>query len=261
MYVLFASLQNLYNYKYLILVLIERDIKKKYRRSILGVLWSLLNPLMMMSITAMVFSTLFRFNIPNYVLYLLVGQVVFTFYVESTNFALGSIMENGSLIKKVSVPKYLFPMSRVLSSCVNLLFTLPAVLIIMLYSGQIPNLSIFLFVIPLVLMLIFCFGVGLILAALVVRFRDICHLYGVLVTALNYATPIFYPDTIIPDKYRWLLDLNPLYYFLKAFRSIICDGRVPDANLMLICCCLAVSALIIGAIVFYKNENDFVNYI
>ena len=135
MYVLFASLQNLYNYKYLILVLIERDIKKKYRRSILGVLWSLLNPLMMMSITAMVFSTLFRFDIPNYVLYLLVGQVVFTFYVESTNFALGSIMENGSLIKKVSVPKYLFPMSRVLSSCVNLLFTLPDVLIIMLYSG------------------------------------------------------------------------------------------------------------------------------
>lgn len=257
----FMDLQSLYQYRYLVWVLVERDIKKKYRRSVLGVLWSLLNPLMMMSITAMVFSTLFRFDIQNYVLYLLIGQVIFTFYVESTSFAMGSIMENGSLLRKVSVPKYLFPMSRVISSCVNLLFTLPAVLLIMLCTGQIPNLSLVSFLLPLACMLLFCFGVGLILSAVVVRFRDMGHLYGVLITALNYATPIFYPDTIVPERYRFILELNPLYYFLKAFRSIVCNGTVPEPGLLAACCGLAIAFMLVGMYVFNKNENEFINYI
>ena len=114
-------ISELLQYRFLIHELVIRDIKKKYRRSVLGVVWSILNPLLMMTVTAMVFSTIFRFSVENYPLYLLIGQIMFTLYAESTNFAMSSIIENGSLIKKVYIPKYLFPLSRVISSCVNFL--------------------------------------------------------------------------------------------------------------------------------------------
>lgn len=256
-----ASLESLYRYKYLLYILVTRDIKKKYRRSVLGVLWSLLNPLMMMVITAMVFSTVFRFAVDNYVLYLIVGQVVFTFYTESTSFAMGSILENSSLIKKVYVPKYLFPFSRVTSSCVNLLFTFPAIFFIMLYTGVWPSWRTFSVVVPLVLMLVFCLGVGLVLSACVVYFRDLFHLYGVLLTALNYATPVFYPAQIVPDRYHWLLTLNPLYHFVTAFREVLYEGSLPHADTLLACTGLAVAAIVLGVLIFRRAQNHFILYI
>ena len=137
-------IKNIYKFRYLLIELVARDIKKKYRRSILGVFWSLLNPLFTMLITAMIFSHLFRFDIENYPLYLLCGQIVYTFYNESTRFAMLAIIENGDLLKKVYVLKYLFPTSRVLSSCVNLLFTLPALLLIIIVTDA--NLSIATFI-------------------------------------------------------------------------------------------------------------------
>ena len=252
---------DFYKYKYLLYVLVVRDIKKKYRRSILGVLWSMLNPLLMMIITSMVFSTLFRFDIPNYVLYLLVGQVVFSFYAEATTFSMGSVLENGSLIKKVYVPKSLFPLSRVLSSCVNLLFTIPAILIMMIYTGQTPNLCIVSLIIPLVLMLFFCLGVGLILSASVVYFRDIIHLYGVMLTALNYATPIFYPEKIVPTEYYFLLLCNPLYYYVRAFRQVLYSGGLPDTTTIVICFLISIVTLLLGVWTFRRLQNQFILYI
>ena len=254
-------LEDVFKYKNLIEELVKRDIKKKYRRSILGYLWSMLNPLLMMLITAMVFSNLFRFEIHNFVLYLLTGQIMFTFYAEATNFAMGSILENGSLIKKVYVPKYLFPISRVASSAVNLIFTMPAMLAIMIYTNQpISPLLIFCLV-PLGLLLVFCLGIGLILASVAVYFRDVFHLYGVLLTALNYATPIFYPEKIIPEKYRFLIELNPLTYYLQAFRDIVYSNKMPSIELLGICFILSVAAMCIGTYVFRKKQNNFVLYI
>ena len=248
-------------YKGLIKELVMRDIKKKYRRSVLGYLWSMLNPLLMMFITAMVFSNLFRFDIQNFALYLLTGQIIFTFYSEATSFAMGSILENGSLIKKVYVPKYLFPLSRVMSSAVNLCFTLPAMLAIMLYTGQAITLKLIFCIVPLVLLLIFCIGVGLFLSAFAVYFRDVFHLYGVLLTALNYATPIFYPVKIVPPEYRFILDINPLAYFLQAFRDVVYSNQIPSMDLLFTCTWLAVIALIIGCYFFNKRQNDFILYI
>lgn len=251
----------LLKYKYLLYTLVDRDIKKKYRRSVLGIFWSMLNPLMMMIITAMVFSTLFRFEIENYVLYLLVGQVAFSFYSESTNFAMGSILENSSLIKKVYVPKYLFPLSRVLSSCVNLLLTIPAIIIMMVYTGQHPTINIIYIVIPLVSFLIFNFGVGLILSATVVYLRDIFHLYGVLLTALNYATPIFYPEKIVPDEFKFLIILNPIYYFVKGFREVFYLGATPTMDTTVICYVIASIFFFIGLFVFKNAQKKFILYI
>lgn len=252
---------ELYKYKNLINELVNRDIKKKYRRSILGILWSMLNPLLMMLITAMVFSNLFRFEIKNFALYLLTGQIIFTFYAEATNFAMGSILENGHLIKKVYVPKYLFPLSRVTSSAVNLLFTLPAMLAIILVTGQTISFKILFCIIPLVLLFIFCLGMGLFLSALAVYFRDMFHLYGVALTALNYATPIFYPENIIPVQYQWIVHCNPIYYYLKMFREVVYSNQIPDINLIIICFFISIIALIIGGYFFNKKQNNFILYI
>lgn len=254
-------LKELYKYRNLINELVKRDVKKKYRRSVLGILWSLLNPLLMMLITAMVFSHLFRFEIKNFPLYLLTGQIIFTFYAEATNFAMGSILENGHLIKKVYVPKYLFPLARVISSAVNLCFTLPAMLAIILITGQEISLKIFLIIIPLILLVIFCLGIGLFLSALAVYFRDMFHLYGVVLTALNYATPIFYPENIIPIQYQWLVNINPLYFYLKMFRQIVYSNAVPDISLLIICLIISVMTVVIGSWFFIKKQNEFILYI
>lgn len=254
-------LSELLKYRYLVQQLVVRDIKKKYRRSILGVLWSLLNPLLMMVVTAMIFSTLFRFDIKNFPLYLLCGQIIISFYNESTNFAMSSIIENGSLIKKIYIPKYLFPLSRVLSSNVNLLFTLPALFLILIATKMSFPLATLSFVIPLFLLLVFCLGVGLVLATIAVYFRDIFHLYGVFLSVLGYATPVFYPESIVPDKYMFLFKLNPLYYYLKAFRQSIYDGVIPDGHLLFICLSLSVFALFIGCLLFKRYHNNFILYI
>jgi ABC-2 type transporter len=238
-----------------------RDIKKKYRRSILGYLWSMLNPLLTMLITAMVFSNLFRFQIDNFALYLLTGQLIFTFYSEATSFAMGSILENGSLIKKVYVPKYLFPISRVSSSAVNLLFSLPAMLAIMLYTDHEITITLVACIVPLILLYFFCIGIGLFISALAVYFRDIFHLYGVLITVLNYATPIFYPVNIIPEEYKFVVEYNPLYYFLSAFREVAYNNTLPSIELLSICTLFSVGALVVGAYYFNKKQNTFVMYL
>ena len=244
-------IRELCRYKYLIEELVTRDIKKKYRRSVLGVLWSILNPLLMMTVTAMVFSTLFRFDIENYPLYLLTGQILFAFYAESTNFAMSSIY----------VPKYLFPLSRVMSSCVNLLFTIPALLIIILVTGHPLSWAMVTFVVPLMLFFFFCMGVGLLLTTMAVYFRDMFHLYGVLLNLLNYATPIFYPENIVPDEYKFLLQMNPLYYFFKAFRQALYEGNLPDGALLMTCFYIAFITFIIGCLIFKKYQNRFILYI
>ena len=254
-------IKDIFLYHNFINELIKRDIKKKYRRSILGIIWSMLNPLFMMIITAMVFSHLFRFDIKNFALYLLTGQLIFTFYAEATNFAMSSILENGSLIKKVYIPKYLFPLSRVLSSGVNLCFTIPALFLIMWYTNQEIHFTIFLSIIPLILLLIFCLGIGLILATIAVYFRDVFHLYGVFLSALNYATPIFYPKEIVPASYQFIIKYNPLYYYLEAFRNIVYSNSIPSADIWIICIGLSITSLGLGLYVFLKKQNNFVLYI
>jgi ABC-2 type transporter len=221
----------------------------------------MLNPLLTMLITAMVFSNLFRFQIDNFALYLLTGQLIFTFYSEATSFAMGSILENGSLIKKVYVPKYLFPISRVSSSAVNLLFSLPAMLAIMLYTDHEITITLVACIVPLILLYFFCIGIGLFISALAVYFRDIFHLYGVLITVLNYATPIFYPVNIIPEEYKFVVEYNPLYYFLSAFREVAYNNTLPSIELLSICTLFSVGALVVGAYYFNKKQNTFVMYL
>ena len=214
-------MKEIFEYRALLIELVKRDIKKKYRRSVLGILWSMLNPFLTMLIMAMVFSSFFKFAIANFPVYLLTGQLIFNFYSEATGTAMGSILENASLIKKVYVPKHIFPIAKVLSSCVNFVLSLPGLILVIVITKAPIKSSVLFSIIPVIYVLFFCLGVGLLLASVAVYFRDMFHLYGVLLTAISYLTPLFYPKEIVPKEYMFLIDLNPMVYFVDLFRDIV----------------------------------------
>lgn len=241
--------------------LVKRDLKLKYRRSVLGYLWSLLNPLLMMIIMTIVFSYMFRFDIPNYPLYLICGQTLFTFFNESTNLAMYSVIQNGLLIKKVYIPKYIFPISKVISSFITMSFSLVAILIVMLFTGTPFHVSILLFWIPLAMLLVFSSGVGMILSALAVQFRDVTHLYGVLTMAWMYLTPIFYPISSVPEGVASFIGANPLYMYITIFRDLVLYGVVPTAEVWMTGLAVAVLMLAVGIVVFRKMQRNFILYI
>ena len=185
--------------------LVVRDIKVRYRHSVLGLVWTVLNPLLMMVVITIVFSTLFKQNIPNFPIYYLSGSLLFSFNSESTTTALNSIISNASLIKKVYIPKYLFPFSNILSGLVNLGFSLIAMFIVMIITGAPFHVTLLLIPIPIFYTFLFSTGVGILLSALTVYFRDIAHFYGVFILAWTYFTPIWYPDGSY-TPYTWLID-------------------------------------------------------
>lgn len=248
-------------YQWLLCELILRDLKIKYRRSVLGYLWSILNPLMLMGVLTIVFSTMFRFDIPNYPVYLLIWQLLFGFFSESTNMAMTSILGGASLIKKVYLPKYIFPVSRVLSSFTTMLFSLAALVIVMAVTEADYHITVLLLPVVLLYLLLFSVGVSLILSVMVVYFRDVQYLYGVLLTALNYLTPIFYPASMLPQWLKDLMFLNPMYNFIEMFRKIMLYGQWPTMMEHLICMTFAVGGLLLGIWVFKNNQKDFILYI
>lgn len=254
-------INNFLKYKYLLKELVIRDIKVKYRRSFLGIVWSLVNPLMMMIVLNIVFSNLFKIQIENFLIYLLTGQTLFVFLSEATNVAMQSIIGSSSLIKKVYVPKYIFPVSKVLSSFVNLLFSLVAVFIMMIVTKAKFTVAMMLIPLLLVYILFFVLGLGIILAAYTVFFRDLIYLYGILTTAWMYFTPIMYPVSIIPSKYMIIMNLNPMYFYIEYFRQLVLYGKIPSFSLNAVCLSISLCTFIIGLLLFHRNQNKFILYI
>ena len=251
-------IQNFLKFKPLLGELVARDIKIKYRRCVLGVLWTLLNPLCMMIILSVVFSNLFKFDIENFPLYILSGQVIFNFYSDATSGAMSAIIGSAALIKKVYVPKYLFVLSRVFSSTINLMASFTAMLIVMVATRTELHWTAFLFPIPLILLVLFSLGIGLILSAVTVKFRDIIHLYGVFVTGLLYLTPVIYPMSILPDWLYKVVMLNPLTNILMMFRDVMLNNSMFSLSSFLIALVEACLSLGIGLYVFYKNQDKFI---
>lgn len=248
-------------YRFLIRQLVGRDFKTKYKRSILGIFWSFLNPLLMMLVQYFVFSTIFKSDIPNFAAYLIIGTVMFNFFSESCGMTLTSILGNAGLLTKVYMPKYIYPLTRTLSSVVNLLISLIPLILVCLMTGvrleKAAVLSLFFFV----CLIIFCLGFGMILATSMVFFRDTQFLWGVLSMMWMYATPIFYPETIFPDNFKVVLQINPMYHFLKNARFCILDGLSPEPVVYLQCLAIALVSLLVGAVVFYKKQDKFVLYL
>lgn len=256
------KLQKHFQFNELLKQLITRDVKLKYRRSYLGYLWSVLNPLMLMMVLVIVFSNLFRFDIPNFPLYLISGQVIFSFMTEATNMSVNSITGNASLLKKTYVPKYIFTISKVGSSLVNLIFSLGALLLVMIITGAEFSWNLIFFPVVILQLLIFCLGISLFLAAATVFFRDIQYLWGVFVSMWMYLTPIFYPISIISEEYQpWYKGLNPMYWYIEQFRDIVLYAQFPQVTSILIGSMLAVVVLVLGSIYFNKKQDEFILYI
>lgn len=249
---------NFKKYRHLLVELVRKDLKVKYKRSYLGILWTLLNPLLMMIVLTMVFSTIFKRDIPNFPVYLLTGKIMFDFFAQATNGAMGSVIGGSSLIKKVYIPKYIFPLSKVLFAFVNLGFSLIALILVMIVTKTHFDLILIILPLPLIYILIFSIGIGLILATYTVFFRDIMHLYGVILTAWMYFTPLFYPPEIIPSKIMWILKLNPLYHMIQMLRNIVLYNQIPTMGDHIVCFSFGIIALLTGLIVFYKKQDEFI---
>ena len=251
-------IQSLSKYSFLIRQLVSRDFKTKYKRSVLGMLWSFLNPLLTMSIQYVVFSTIFRSNIDNFAVYLLCGIVCFNFFNEATNMCLMSIVSNASLINKVYVPKYIYPFSRTLSSSINLLLSLVPLFIMLLVTQTPITTAILLLPFALLMLFMLSYGVGLLLATMMVFFRDTQFLWGIFSMLLMYLTPVFYPESIIPAQFMTVYKLNPLYHVLRFIRSILMNGASLEPKAYLYCFVLCAIPFLIGVIVFRKNQDKFV---
>lgn len=250
--------QNFMKFQPLLKELIARDIKVKYRKSVLGVLWTLLNPLFMMIVLSVVFSNLFKFDVEYFPVYLLSGQLIFNFYSEVTNSSMSAIIDNGPLIKKVYVPKYLFIFARTFSSTINLLASFTALICVMLAMRVELHYTVLLVWIPLVFIVAFSLGVGLFLSAITVKFRDIMHLYSVFVTALMYLTPVIYPMSILPEWLKPIVLLNPLTNILQMFRGVMMYNSLPGIKSILIAVVECTVMLVIGLCVFYKRQDSFI---
>lgn len=249
------------HYHFLLKQLISRDFKTRYKRSILGVLWSFLNPLLTMMVQYLVFSTLFKSNIENFALYLLVGITCFSFFSEATGTSLTSIVGNASLITKVYMPKYIYPLSRVISALINFGFSLIPLFAVLLLTGTHITKALLLLPLCVICLFVLTLGIGMMLSALMVFFRDMQFLWGVISMLWMYATPIFYPESILPAQWLPVFKLNPLYHVIRFMRSLFLDGVSPEPKAYLFMLIACIVPFAIGAAVFRKTEDQFVLHI
>ena len=254
---------NFRKYSFLLEQLISRDFKVKYKRSVLGMLWSLLYPIMMMAVMALVFTNVFRFSTPgvNYLVYLQVGLTLFNYFSEATNLSMSSVVANFSLINKIYIPKYIFPLSKCLFVGINFLLTLIPLYAVILLTGT--GINIYHLILPYAVVCLFLFtvGVSFILATLAVFLRDMFYIYGIVIQILTYMTPIMYDINMLNPKLQILLKLNPWYHIITFARTIILYSRMPSAFSFFICGGTAILVAVIGLIVFKKNQDKFIYYV
>lgn len=254
---------NFKKYRYLLGELVKKDIKLKYRNSVLGFIWTLLEPLLTMIVLTIVFSNFLNGkDIENFPIYILCGRLLYSFFSNGTKLALKSIRKNSSMIRKVYVPKYIYPLSSALSGYVSFLLSLIVLVGVATVLRLKPTWYLVQAIIPLVTILVMTIGVGFILATLDVFFRDAEYLWGVILMLIMYASAIFYDPTDIlanPAK-AWILKYNPLYSIILNFRNAI-FGVPMDVKYALYAGGFAVVTLVVGLFLFYKKQDKFILYI
>lgn len=254
--------RNFWRYRDLLRLLVAKQIKLKYRRSFLGYLWSILNPLLIMVVLTVVFSAMFKRNIENYPVYLLCGRMLFDFMNTSTHQAIFSITGNAALLKKCYVPKYVFTLARVTAALVDLVFTMGALIIVCIFTGHRATWYALLSPFVLLQLYMFCVGLGLFLAQANVFFRDIQFIYSAVTTAWLYLTPIFYPLESLSESLAWLIKhFNPMYFYIGQFRDLVYSGQMPEAGTVLAGCFAAIAMLILGIWSFTRSKDKFILYV
>lgn len=252
----------LMKYKDLIMELVSRDLKLKYRRSFLGYIWSILNPLLVMLVLTLVFSRMFNKDIENYPVFLLCGRILYDFLKQSTNNAMKSVTGNAQLLKKTYVPQYVFTLAKVTSCMVDTVLSLGALAIVMIITGAEFYWTALLFPVVIIQIYIFCCGLGFLLATLHVFFRDIRYIYNAVMTAWLYLTPIIYPLGRIPEEVQFFVkNFNPLYFYVEQFRAYVYSGTFPSERIFWSGWVCAFAMLIIGVTAFRCKKDKFILYI
>jgi ABC-type polysaccharide/polyol phosphate export permease len=250
-----------YRYRELIWALALKDLKIRYKRSVLGFLWALLNPALLMLVLTLVFSTVLRFPIPHYAIFLLSVLLPWTFFSQSLSYAVESIVGNGDLIKKVKVAKLVFPMAAIVSNLINFgLSLIPLALLVLLMRHPFYWTWLYLPV-PLLALTIFTMGMAFFFAVANVYYRDVAHILQIVLSAWFYVTPIIYSLDFIPTKHQWLFKLNPIIYVINGFRLSVYYGLLPKAPSIIASFVCAFVSLFIGFAIFRKNQDAFVFYV
>jgi len=250
-----------FRYRELIWALALKELKLRYKRSVLGFLWALLNPALMMVVLTVVFSTILRFGIPHYAIFLLSVLLPWTFFSQSLSYGVDCIVANGELIKKVSVPKLVFPVAAVVSNSINLLLSLiPMALVV--FAMRHPFYSTWLYLpVPMLALLLFTLGMTCFFAAANVFYRDVSHILQVVLSAWFYFTPIIYALDFVPPHLQWLFKLNPIIYVINGFRLAIYYGQLPRWQSIAASFICGLAALIVGFAFFRKYQDEFVFYV
>lgn len=241
--------------------LVSKDFKHKYRRSILGIVWSVLNPLLMMVVLTAVFSYVFRFQIEHFPLYLILGNILFGLMSAATSTGMTSIIDSSSLIKKIRIEKAIFPIEKAVFALVNFAFSLVAAFLVMIYLQVFPSWQIVMLPVLLLYVMLFSIGLALLLSALGVFFHDVFHLWEVFILAWTYATPLFYPYDMLQPWMQTVMQFNPMYHYVTYFRDIAMYGIMPGGMENLICLGFAVVTFAIGFLVFKKTEKKFILHV
>ncbi len=250
-----------YRYRELIWALALKDLKIRYKRSVLGFMWALLNPALLMLVLTLVFSTVMRLGIRHYAIFLLSVLLPWTFFSQSLSYAVEAIVTNGDLIKKVAVPKMVFPMAALISNLINLMLSMIPLAILVPVMRH-PFYWTWLYLpVPLLALTIFTMGMTFFFAAANVFYRDVSHILQIVLSAWFYVTPIIYPIDAIPAKHQWILKLNPIIYVINGFRLSVYYGQLPKLPSIVASFVCAFVSLIIGFSLFRKYQNSFVFYV
>lgn len=252
---------QLKKYVFLFEELVKRDFKQKYKRTVLGMGWSILSPLLQLLVMRLVFTQFFGRNTPHYTTYLFAGNLIFSFYRESTTGGMSALMNNSAIFTKINVPKFIFLLTKNVSSIINFGLTLLVFFLFTAIDGVAFSFKFLLLVYPILCLMVFNIGVGLILSALYVFFRDIQYLYDVFTMLLMYMSAIFYTVDGYPVFAQNLFYLNPIYCVIKYVRMIVLDGVIPGAPLHLLLLADAVCMLLVGAWIYKKKNHEFLYYV
>ena len=248
-------------YRFLFEELVKRDFKKKYKRTVLGMLWSLIAPLLQLAVMAIVFTQFFGRTTDYYIIYLFSGNLLFSYFSDSTQGGMRALLQNSGIFSKVDVPKYMFLLSKNIQSLINFGLSLVIYFIFVVANGISIKWSFILLIYPIICIMIFNIGVGLTLSALYVFFRDIEYLYGVFVMLLNYLSAVFYTLSIFEESTRKLFYINPVYTYITYFRKIVIYNQIPSLKYHLLCAFYAFVMLGIGALIYKKYNYKFLYYV
>lgn len=248
-------------FQFLFEELTKRDFRKKYKRTMLGVLWSVLNPLLTFVIMRAVFSQFFGTTILHYTTYLFAGNLVYSYFIEATNNGMHALTSNKEIFSKVNLPKYMFVLSANTSAFINFLLTTGIFLLFAAIDGITFTWSTLLLIFPILFLLMFNIGVSLILSATNLFFQDTKYLYGLFTMLLMYLSAIFYQVESFPVAYQRLFLLNPVYVYIKFVRIVVIDGSAPSIEFILLAMMYAVIVNIIGAFIYKRHNNRFLYYV